>query len=136
MIINAKKRLQAAPLPNILDVRKLEEDNFVDEDDLDSNPVYKKIKSAGKKYGYDVDIYYYLRGTRAILNVKISPIKDDSYGGFPDIGYNDREGFYIMGSSYHVREEKMDTFIKDLQDARDLIGFITSIDLKDIPIAK
>lgn len=48
MIINAKKRLQAAPLPNILDVRKLEEDSFVDEDDLDSNPVYKKIKSAGK----------------------------------------------------------------------------------------
>lgn len=49
MKILAKKRLQAAPLPNILDVRKLEEDSFVDEDDLDSNPVYKKIKSAGKK---------------------------------------------------------------------------------------
>lgn len=43
MIINAKKRLQAAPLPNILDVRKLEEDSFVDEDDLDTNPVYKKM---------------------------------------------------------------------------------------------
>lgn len=136
MIINAKKRLQAAPLPNILDVRKLEEDSFVDEDDLDTNPVYKKIKSAGKKYGYDVDIYYYLRGTIARLNVKISPIKDDSYGGFPDIGYNDREGFYVMGSSYHVREEDMDTFIKDIQDACNLIKFINAIDPKDIPIAK